>query len=96
MGLCRQSQILYRMQLELLLHPVCIVKNNNLILNKYQNSRKQIWKCDGTSKFYVLVYYSVLDFHERNYWKIHKLDWTLADFFKNALRTKMKKLIQSN
>jgi hypothetical protein len=41
-GLCRQSQIFYRMQLELLLHPLCIVLEKYLILNKYQNSRKQI------------------------------------------------------
>jgi hypothetical protein len=42
MGLYQQSQVLYGMQMELLLHLLCIVKNNNLILNKYQNFRKQI------------------------------------------------------
>jgi hypothetical protein len=31
-----------------------------LILNKYQNSRPQIWKFDGASNFYVLVYFYVL------------------------------------
>jgi hypothetical protein len=49
-------------------------------MNKYQNSRKQIWKFDGASNFYVLIYYGVLDFHVRNYWKIHNLNWTLANF----------------
>jgi hypothetical protein len=42
MGLCRQLQIFYRMQLDLLLQPLCIVLKKKLILNKYQNSRKQI------------------------------------------------------
>jgi hypothetical protein len=82
MGLCWQSQMLYRMQLELLLHPLCIVLKNKLILNKYQiwKFEKKIWKFDGASNFYVLVYYGVLDFHVRNHWKIHKLDWTLVHF----------------
>jgi hypothetical protein len=42
MGPCPQSQILDRMQLELLLHPHYIVLEKYLILNKYQNSRQQI------------------------------------------------------
>jgi hypothetical protein len=74
MGLCRQSHIFYRMQLELLLHPLCVLFKKCLILNKYQNFKKKISKFDGASNFYVQVYYSVLDFHVRNYWKIHKLD----------------------
>jgi hypothetical protein len=91
MGLCRQSHIFYRMQLELLLHPLCVLFKKCLILNKYQNFKKKISKFDGASNFYVQVYYSVLDFHVRNYWKIHKLDWTLANFLNKCIEDKKEK-----
>ena len=80
MGPCWQSQIILKMPLELLLHLLCIVLEKKLILNKYQNYRKKICRFHEAFIFKVLVYYSILKFHVRDYLRIYKLDWILPDF----------------